>query len=155
MYTHSINSFPRHSHIMPKILLQMTPDGAQTIATDEAGNQATMYLPESAGGSQQGIRPMQMLLMGMAGCTAVDVLLILKKQRQEVRDFRIELEAEREADKEPSVWQSARLVFYIAGPVDPQKAQRAVELSVQKYCSAAETLRRAGANIEWEIKLQP
>lgn len=140
---------------MPKILLELTPDGTQTIATDEAGNQATMYLPESAGGSQQGIRPMQMLLMGMAGCTAVDILMILKKQRQELRDLRIELEAEREADKEPSIWQTARLVFHFFGPVDPQKAHRAVELSVQKYCSAAETLRRAGAAIEWEIKIQP
>ena len=138
---------------MPKITLQLTPDGSQTLTTDEAGNQAVMYLPESAGGTQKGIRPMQMLLMGMAGCTAIDVLIILKKQRQELRDFRIELDAQREADKEPSVWESARMLFHFYGPVDPQKAARAVEMSILKYCSAAETLRRAGAKLEWDIKI--
>jgi putative redox protein len=138
---------------MAKIIVQRSPDGAHTTGTDEAGNSAQMYLPEGSGGNHIGIRPMQMLLMGMGGCSAVDVLSILKKQRQEVEDLRIEIDGEREQGKEPSIWEKAHLKFYLKGPVDPEKAQRAVDLSMQKYCSATETLRRGGSNISWEVIL--
>ena len=70
---------------MPRITLQLQPDGSQTVATDEAGNAVALYLPESAGGAQTGVRPMQMLLMGLAGCAVVDILMILKKQRHKLR----------------------------------------------------------------------
>lgn len=136
-----------------KIHVHLTPDGGHTVATDPHGNQAVMYLPAEAGGTGAGIRPMHMLLMGMAGCTAVDVLLILKKKRQHVSSFRIEVEAEREPGKEPSVWKEAKLVYYISGEVEQSHAEHAVRLSLEKYCSASETLRRAGATLSWEVRL--
>lgn len=136
------------------LFLQRTEDARHTIATDEAGNEVRMYLPESAGGAATGVRPMQMLLMGMAGCASVDVLVILKKQRQEVRDFRIDIEAEREPGKEPSLWQKSHLVFTFAGKVDPAKAEKAVEMSMTKYCSVSETLRRAGTDLSWEVRVE-
>lgn len=136
-----------------KITIQRTPDGAQTIATDEPGNQVAMYLPDSAGGSGQGVRPMQMLIMGVGGCTAVDVLMILKKQRQNVTDFRIEIDANREEGKEPSLWENVHMKYFFSGEVSLEKAQKAIELSIAKYCSASETLRIAGANITWEAEI--
>lgn len=136
---------------MPRIILQLQPDGSQTVATDEAGNAVALYLPESAGGTQTGVRPMQMLLMGLAGCAAVDILMILKKQRQSVSDFRVELEGDREPNKEPSLWQQVRIVFKFKGEVDAEKAAKAVDLSMEKYCSVAETLRRGGASLSWEV----
>lgn len=138
---------------MPRITLQLQPDGSQTVATDEAGNAVGLYLPESAGGDQTGVRPMQMLLMGLAGCAAVDILMILKKQRQSVSDFRVELEGAREPNKEPSLWQQVHIVFKFKGAVDSEKAAKAVELSMEKYCSVAETLRRGGASLSWEVVL--
>jgi putative redox protein len=137
------------------ITLKRTPDAQNTIATDEAGNPVVMYLPDTAGGAGTGIRPMQMLIMGLAGCSAIDVLMILKKQRQQVTDFRIDIDAEREANKEPALWQTAHLVFTIWGTVDAAKADHAVRLSMDKYCSVSETLRQAGADIQWEVRINP
>ena len=137
-----------------KIRIHRTADTLNTVATDEKGNEVTLYLPEIAGGGATGIRPMQMLIMGLGGCTAVDVLTILKKQRQQVTDFSIDIEAEREPGKEPSLWQTAHLVFAFSGKVDRAKAEHAVKLSMQKYCSVTETLRRAGTAITWEVRIE-
>lgn len=136
-----------------KIQLKLSEDGTHTIATDEQNNAVNLYLPETAGGASMGIRPMQMLIMGLAGCAAVDILLILKKQRQEVTAFSVDIEADREQDKEPALWTNAHLVYSFSGQVDPDKAQKAIELSMEKYCSVAETLRRAGAELTWEMQV--
>ncbi len=122
-------------------------------ATDEAGHKILMDAAESTGGKGNGIRPMQLLLMGLGGCSAIDVAMILKKQRQEMTGFRIEIEGEREKDKEPSLWEDVHLVFHLSGNIDPDKARRAVELSMNKYCSVAETLRRGHTSLTWEVKL--
>jgi len=133
--------------------IQLAADGSHTIGMDAAGNTVNMYLPETAGGNATGIRPMQMLILGVGGCTAVDVLMILKKKRQIVEDFRIEITATRENDKEPALWESAHLKYYFKGEVDLEKAKHAIDLSISKYCSASETLRSAGSVITWEAFL--
>jgi putative redox protein len=137
-----------------KISLELAADGSHTTAVDESGNAVNMYLPEIAGGTADGVRPMQLLIMGVAGCTAVDVLLILKKQRQELSHFRMEVEAEREKEGEVALWKEVHLRYFFSGKVREDKAQQAVELSIQKYCSASETLRLAGAEITWEVVLE-
>lgn len=137
-----------------KISLELAADGSHTTAMDASGNAVDMYLPEIAGGSAAGIRPMQLLIMGVAGCTAVDVLLILKKQRQELTHFRMDVEAEREKEAEIALWKKIHLRYFFSGKVREDKAQQAVELSIQKYCSASETLRLAGAEITWEVVLE-
>lgn len=134
-----------------KITIKSAPNGSYTTATDEQNNAVDLYVPEIAGGAGTGVRPMQMLIMGLGGCAAVDILLILKKQRQEITDFKVEIEAERKPDTEPSLWQKAHLVFSFAGKVEEGKARKAVALSMDKYCSVAETLRLAGADLTWEI----
>ncbi|SEW40788.1 putative redox protein [Chitinophaga sp. YR573] len=136
-----------------KISLQRLDDAFNMEAVDEAGHKVLMDSSVENGGSNNGVRPMQMLLMGLGGCSAIDVAMILKKQRQEVKDFRIEIEGEREKGKEPSLWENAHVVFHLTGDIDPDKAARAVELSMNKYCSVAETLRAAGANLTWETKV--
>lgn len=103
------------------------------------------------GGDHFGVRPMQMLLMSLAGCSGMDVISILKKQRQNVTDYKTIVHGEREQGVEPSVWKHVELEFIIYGDVEEGKAQRAVELSINKYCSVAETLRRAGATIKWKV----
>lgn len=106
------------------------------------------------GGDNFGVRPMQLVLMALAGCSGMDVISILKKQRQNVTDYKTIVRGEREANVEPSVWKYVELDFIIYGDVDESKAQRAVELSITKYCSVAETLRRAGAEIKWSVKIE-
>ncbi len=105
------------------------------------------------GGKGNGVRPMQMLIMGLGGCSAIDVVMILKKQKQEIKDFKITIDAEREQGKEPALWTKAHLVFLITGAVELDKAQRAVDLSMEKYCSVSETLKRAGTAITYEVKV--
>lgn len=105
------------------------------------------------GGVNYGVRPMQMLLMALGGCSGIDVVMILKKQRQELIGFKMDISGEREAGKEPSLWKQVHVVFELQGTIDPAKAERACELSMVKYCSVAETLRRAGAEITWEVRV--
>jgi putative redox protein len=136
-----------------KISLQRLDDAFNMEAVDEAGHKVLMDSSVENGGKNNGVRPMQMLLMGLGGCSAIDVAMILKKQRQEIKDFRIEIEGEREKGKEPSLWETAHVIFHLTGDIDPDKAARAVELSMNKYCSVAETLRSAGANLTWETRV--
>lgn len=103
------------------------------------------------GGNDNGFRPMQLVLAALGSCSAIDIVSILKKQRQELSDMSIVIEGEREQDVIPSLWKKIVLNFTLKGNIDKDKANRAVELSVQKYCSVAETLRRAGTEITWTV----
>lgn len=112
-----------------------------------------MDIPVSQGGDGSGFRPMQMMLSALCGCSSVDVISILKKQRQELTSLVIEADGKREEGKEPSLWEHIEIKFLINGSIEPAKAWRAVALSIQKYCSVAETLRLAGATIEFTVIL--
>jgi putative redox protein len=119
--------------------------------TDATGNGMNIDIPVDQGGTAKGMRPMQTMLAALIGCSSVDVISILKKQRQEVTSFRMEVDGHREQDKELSLWEEVALTFLLEGAVDPGKAYRAAELSINKYCSVAETLRRAGASIQFTV----
>src|ERR1700743_3240653 len=120
-------------------------------AKDKNGHTVKMDTSPESGVKNYGVRPMQMLLMGLGGCSAIDVISILKKQRQEVRDYKMVINGEREAGKEPSLWKEINVEFHIYGEVDEDKAHKAVELSIEKYCSVAATLVKAGANLHWTV----
>ena len=122
-------------------------------ANDKYGHTVKMDTSDETGGVNFGIRPMQMLLMGLGGCSAIDIIAILKKQQQQVDDFKIEIEGEREQGREPSLWKNIRVHYYLTGKIDPEKAKRACELSMGKYCSVAATLFKAGTKIDWEVKV--
>ena len=121
--------------------------------TDANGHTVRMDTSDESGGENFGIRPMQMLLMGLGGCSAIYIVMILKKQRQDVKDFSMKISGEREAGKEPSLWKEVKMIFILAGNIDEEKAARACELSMNKYCSVAETLKKSGTNLTWELQL--
>src|SRR6476619_6428136 len=120
-------------------------------ATDAYGHTVRMDTSPESGGHNFGVRPMQMLLMGLGGCSAIDVISILKKQRQDVKDYKLVVKGEREAGKEPSLWQDIEVEFHIYGEVDEDKAKRAAELSIDKYCSVAATLKQDGTKVKWTV----
>ena len=126
------------------------PDFGLTI-TDAKGHTMKIDIPADQGGHGDGFRPMQTILSALCGCSAVDVISILKKQRQKLDGLLIKVDGERQHGVEPSLWEKVHLLFELKGEIDPGKASRAVELSISKYCSVAETLRRAGASITWEV----
>jgi putative redox protein len=136
-----------------KVTLQRLDDAFRFEAKNETGNSLIFDVGPETGGSGNGVRPMQSLLMALGGCSAIDIIIILKKQKQEIKDFRIEIDGEREKGKEPSLWQTAHAIYHIDGNVDAEKAKRAVQLSMEKYCSVSRTLEIAGAKITWEVRI--
>ena len=105
------------------------------------------------GGGNDGFRPMQLMLAGLGACSAIDMVSILKKQRQTVDHFKIKIAGEREQGKIPSLWKSVAITFELYGNVDAVKAKKAADLSMEKHCSVAETLRRGGTELQWKVKV--
>ena len=124
-------------------------------AVDANGHIIKMDSSPESGGINFGVRPMQVLLMGMGGCSGIDIVMILKKQRQTIDNFSMKIEGDRETGQEPTLWKNVKIVFELTGNIDVDKAERACELSMNKYCSVAETLRRGGTILSWEVRVNP
>ena len=119
-----------------------------------SGHEIIMDGPENAGGKNQGARPMEMLLLGVGGCSTFDVVSILKKSRQAVTDCVAEVEAAR-ADAVPAVFETIHIHFIVSGEnLDEKKVKRAVELSADKYCSASIMLAKAGVKITHDFEIR-
>jgi len=112
------------------------------LAESGSGHSVLMDGAPEAGGQNLGPRPMEMLLMGLGGCTTFDVILILKKARQEITDCVVEIEAQR-ASTDPKVFTDIHLHFVITGHnIKAQQIERAISLSAEKYCSASIMLKQ-------------
>ena len=109
--------------------------------------------PPDLGGENLGTRPMELVLLGLGGCAATDVVHILKKSRQDVKACNVLIDAER-AETEPKVFTKIHLTFQISGDdLEPKKAERAVSLSAEKYCSASILMRRAGVDVTHDLQI--
>lgn len=126
---------------------------AMFVGASGSGHAIVMDGPAESGGRNLGVRPMEMLLLGMGGCTSFDVVHILKKSRQDVTICRAELTAER-AETEPKVFTSIHVHFVIGGHgLVASKVKKAVELSAEKYCSASIMLGNGGVNITHDFEI--
>lgn len=128
-------------------------DGRQFVAESGSGHAVILDGNPDHGGRNTGPRPMEMLLMGMGGCSAYDVLNILEKSRARVTDCVARLEAER-ADATPAVFTRIHMHFLVTGAaLKEAQVERAVALSAEKYCSASLMLASGGVDIthSWEI----
>lgn len=122
-------------------------DGAVFVGASGSGHAVVMDGPEDLGGRNLGPRPMEMLLLGTGGCALYDVLSTLRKSRQDVRDCRVEIQAER-ADAVPAVFTALNMHFVVSGSgLKENHVKRAVQLSAEKYCSASIMLEAAGVAI--------
>jgi putative redox protein len=110
-----------------------------------------MDIPADQGGHGNGVRPMQALLSALGGCSGVDVVMILNKQKETIEHYEMEISGERALGKEPALWETVHVVFKLKGSMTKEKAEKACALSIDKYCSVAATLRAAGAVITWEV----
>ena len=120
---------------------------AMFLGESGSGHSVIMDGPPDQGGRNLGVRPMEMLLLGLGGCSAFDVMTMLRKSRQQVVDCRVELEAER-ADAVPAVFTRIHLRFVVTGvALKESHVARAVQLSAEKYCSASIMLESAGVEI--------
>ena len=123
------------------------------VAQSPSGHALVMDGPPELGGHNLGPRPMEMLLMGMGGCAAIDVVNILRKARQDLRGCEVQLEAER-AESDPKVFTGIHVHFIFTGTaLSAKHVERAIELSAEKYCSASIMLgKTAGITHTFEIR---
>lgn len=120
-------------------------DGRAFVGESGSGHAVVMDGAPEAGGRNVGVRPMEMLLLGLGGCTAFDVVMILEKGREKVTSCEVELEAER-ATTEPKVFTKVKLVYKLKGRnLKPAAVERAIKLSEEKYCSATAMFRHTAA----------
>ncbi len=112
-------------------------DGRAFVGESGSGHAIVMDGAPDSGGRNIGVRPMEMLLLGLGGCTAFDVVMILERMREKVTALDIALEAER-ASEDPKVFTRVKLIYKLRGyKLKPANVERAVNLSAEKYCSAS------------------
>jgi putative redox protein len=122
-------------------------------AINESGQIVNIDANPTIGGENKGARPMELLIMGLGGCSAIDILSILKKQKVEPSGMSIDIEANREKDAVPSLFTDIHIHFTFRGNVDHTKAEKAIQLSMEKYCSVAKTLEKT-ANIDYSFTVE-
>lgn len=137
-----------------KVTLQRINANYKMKADNENGNTIIFDNSKGGGGDDEGFRPMQTLLAAAGACSSIDVISILKKQRIEMYELTVTIEGERETGKDANLWKNVHLHFEFKGDVPKEKAQRAVELSVTKYCSVSKTLEAAGAIVTSSVEVK-
>ena len=129
-------------------------DGVMFVGESGSGHSVVMDGAPEQGGRNMGVRPMEMLLLGLGGCASYDVIAMLKKGRQQIVDCRAEVEAER-ADAVPAVFTKIHVKFIVSGnDLKENQVKRAVDLSAEKYCSASVMLGAAGVEMSHSYEIQ-
>lgn len=135
-----------------KITLKRLNDDYHMEASNETGNSIQMDGSPKIGGQNLGARPMEVVLMSLAGCSSIDVLSILKKMKQDVTDYNVEVTAERR-EEVPSIFTKIHIKFLVKGnDLDEDKVNRAAQLSAEKYCSVSKILEPT-ADVSWSVEL--
>ncbi len=119
--------------------MQRVNKAVHFIAYGSDGHSILMDGSEAIGGEGKGVRPMETVLMGLAGCSSIDMVMILDKMRQKLEDIRIEVVAER-ADEVPAVFTKIHVSFFLKGDLKEKKVAQAVDMAFQKYCSVSKML---------------
>ncbi|WKN30445.1 OsmC family protein [Porifericola rhodea] len=125
-----------------QIKIKRLNDAFHMEATNEDNVSIHMDSSPDVGGENKGMRPMQLLLSGLGGCSTIDILDILKKQRQKVKDIEVNVSATRYEGEVPSLFKTIHVEYTLYGDLDENKVKRAVDLSLDKYCSVAKILEK-------------
>lgn len=136
-----------------RVTLERQNDAVHFVARTEGGGVVPIDGAPAIGGQGLGARPMELVLAGLGGCSGIDVITILQKQREPVTGVTITVDAEREPNREPSLFRTVHVHFTVRGPRDEAHLSRAVELSMSKYCSVARILEPT-ATITWSHSLE-
>ncbi len=136
-----------------KITLKRIEEPFVLQASNESGNIVNIDASTEIGGKGMGARPMEILLMSLAGCSGIDVLSILKKQKQNVTNFEIEVNGERETGKLANVFVDIHIHYKCKGEILEEKLKHAIDLSLEKYCSVAKILEKT-AKITYSFSIE-
>lgn len=137
---------------MYKVTLHRLDDKFHFLAKNSEGNTLHLDTGPQEGGSGQGVGPMQAVAMALGGCSGIDIVLILKKQRQNIQKFDTVITYERAEQETPALFTKIYVHYEFEGDLDPGKVHRAVDLSINKYCSVARILEKtAQITVSWSI----
>jgi putative redox protein len=136
-----------------KIKIDRIDNAYNLKATNEDGQSVLLDASPEIGGNNNGMRPMQLLISALGGCSTIDIVNILTKQRQKLTDIKVEIEANREIGKTSSLFTNIYVRFLLYGKIDETKAKKAVELSMDKYCSVARIIEKT-AKINYSIEIK-
>ncbi|MBW7887961.1 MAG: OsmC family protein [Bacteroidetes bacterium] len=134
-----------------KITLNRKNENYLLEAKNENGNTILIDNSSEHGGENSGFRPMQMLLAALGGCSSMDIISILKKQRIDDFQLNLTINGKRESGNDANLWKAVHVTFTFSSNVPKEKAERAVQLSIEKYCSVSKTLEAAGAAITYDV----
>lgn len=123
-------------------------------AFNEEGASISIDGAKDIGGENKGLRPMQLLLAAIGGCSTMDIVSILNKQKQKLDDIRVVIDGEREKDKIPSLFEKIHVHFILSGQLDEKKAKRAIDLSTKTYCSVSRIIEKT-AHITYSYEIIP
>lgn len=135
-----------------KIELTRLDDAYHMLATNEDGNTVETDGSPKVGGSNQAMRPMQMLLSSLGACSSIDVIHLLTKQRQKIDDIKITLDGNRAEGEVPSLFTDINVHYRLYGDLDEKKVERAVTISGEKLCSVAKIIEKT-AKITWSWEI--
>lgn len=126
-----------------KISIQQLDQEQHFEARNESGGKIRLDGSGTVGGLEGGISPLQLLLAGIGACSAIDIAGILRKQKQDLQDFRIEVTGDKKSRGTYSEFETVDVKYVFTGDIDPNKAERAIDLSLNKYCSVSKALEKA------------
>jgi uncharacterized OsmC-like protein len=136
-----------------RIKLTRVNEKFEFTGSNESGNKIHLDASKSIGGNETGFRPMQLLLIGLAGCSAIDILNILYKQKQHIDHFSVDVFAERENDVTPSLFKNISLKIIISGNLSEAKLMKAIDLTRDKYCSVYHILKET-STIKYSYEIE-
>ncbi|MCY4159145.1 MAG: OsmC family protein [Bacteroidetes bacterium] len=140
---------------MAKVTLQRLDDKFHFLAANSNGNTLHLDTGPEEGGSGQGVGPMQAVAMALGGCSGIDIVIVLKKQRQDLQKFDTIITYDRAEHETPSLFTKLHVHYEFEGQLDQDKVRRAVDLSINKYCSVAKILEKtATITVSWSINGQ-
>lgn len=142
MPVHIADINPEENTLSHTVTLTRTDDAYHFIGRNAAGNETHFDTGPAEGGSGAAAGPMQTVAMALGACSAIDVVSILKKGRQQITSFNIAVEYDRAKNETPAVFTKMHVHYQLEGELEPEKVRRAVELSVEKYCSVSKMLAR-------------
>ncbi len=148
-----ISSISHYLQLM-KIVISRTNQAVHLNAVNERGQSIQMDGSPEIGGENLGMRPMEVLLSSLAGCSSMDVLSILKKMREDVQDYQVEITGERDMEQVPSIFNKINVHFILKGDLNIKNVEKAITLSMEKYCSVSKMLEKS-AEITHSFEIQP
>ena len=136
-----------------KIIINRANQAVHLNAVNESGQSIQMDGSPAIGGEDLGMRPMEVLLSSLAGCSSMDVLSMLKKMREDLQDYQVEITGERDADEVPSIFKKIHVHFILKGDLNTKNVEKAISLSMEKYCSVSKMLEKS-ADITHSFEIQ-